>query len=54
MLSIFGSRRLGESAKRDRRSLRFNTQQDQGYMDKVGGNRNYGYGKQLAWAVKMH
>ena len=21
-------------------------------MDKVGGNRNYGYGKQLAWAGK--
>jgi len=28
MLSTFGSRRLGESAKRDRRSIRFNTQQD--------------------------
>lgn len=26
--------------------------QDQGHMDKVGGKRNYGYGKQLIWATK--
>ena len=51
MLSL-GSRRLSEIAKSDRYFIRFNTYQTQGFMGNVGGKRNYGYGKQLAWAGK--
>ncbi len=52
-LSSIDSLGLSGSAKRDRRSIRFDTHQIQGLtVGNVGGNRNYGYGKQLAWAGK--